>query len=170
MGNSAFHHYQVSTVWTGNLGSGTRSYTSYSRDHELLVAGKPPLAGSADPAFMGDPARYNPEELLVAALSACHMLWFLHLAVGKRLPVQAYRDEARDTMVTTPGGGGFFSEVVLRPAVTVDSRTETRLVRALHERAHALCFVANSVNFPVKCEPVIRLAGAMLGPETERSI
>lgn len=146
------HSYAARVVWTGNRGTGTSDYRAYARDHEIRVAGKPPLPGSSDPAFRGDPARYNPEELLVASLSACHMLWFLHLCSDAGLIVTAYEDDASGTMVQDDDGGGRFREVVLRPRVTVE-RGDPRLLSSLHERAHALCFIARSVHFPVRCEP-----------------
>lgn len=149
------HGYAACVRWTGNLGQGTVSYRGYSRDHEIVVPGKPPLLGSSDPAFRGDPARYNPEELLVASLSTCHMLWFLHLAAEAGVVVVAYEDEASGTMSEAGDGGGRFTEVVLRPTVTTE-RGDPEAVQALHARAHHLCFIARSVNFPVRCEPITR--------------
>ncbi len=113
------------------------------------------VPGSSDPAFRGDATRYNPEELLVASLSACHMLWFLHLCGDAGLVVTTYDDEARGTMVETVDGGGHFTEVVLHPVVTV-SRGDPARAAHLHDRAHGLCFIANSMNFPVRCEAVVR--------------
>jgi organic hydroperoxide reductase OsmC/OhrA len=139
------HGYEVEVSWTG----ATTSYREYTRAHEVTAGGKPPIAGSADPAFRGDRDRYNPEELLVASLSQCHMLWFLHLAADAGIVVTSYRDRAVGTMVED--GGGRFTGVTLRPEVTVHSGRE-RLAE-LHERAHHLCFIANSVNFPVAVEP-----------------
>ncbi|MET0399931.1 MAG: OsmC family protein [Longimicrobiaceae bacterium] len=147
------HSYEVRVTWTGDLGEGTSGYRSYARAHEIEAAGKPPIPGSSDPAFRGDPARYNPEELLVASLSTCHMLWFLHLAAEAGVVVTGYRDDARGRMLETPDGGGRFTEVVLRPAVTVRAGTDPAAADALHGRAHELCFIASSVNFPVRCEP-----------------
>jgi organic hydroperoxide reductase OsmC/OhrA len=149
------HTYATQLRWTGNLGQGTVDYRAYARDHEIRVAGKPMVPGSSDPAFRGDATRYNPEELLVASLSACHMLWFLHLCTDAGLVVTAYDDEACGTMVETVDGGGHFTEVVLHPVVTV-SRGDPALAAHLHDRAHGLCFIANSMNFPVRCEAVVR--------------
>jgi organic hydroperoxide reductase OsmC/OhrA len=149
------HHYQATVTWTGNLGEGTSGYHSYSRDAEVSAEGKPMLPGSSDPAFRGDPKRWNPEELLVASLSQCHMLWFLHLCAGNGIVVTSYTDDAEGTMAEDADGGGRFTTVTLRPrAIIVDPDRRDR-ARELHEEAHRLCFIANSVNFPVTCEPVI---------------
>jgi organic hydroperoxide reductase OsmC/OhrA len=165
MASSGQHSYAVNLKWTGNLGHGTSSYRAFSRDHEIVANGKPVLQGSSDPAFRGDPARYNPEDLLVASLAACHMLWYLHLAVGANLVVRDYTDAAEGTMVETADGGGHFVEVVLRPVVTVDAGGDTGLAEQLHVQAHHLCFIANSVNFPVRCEPTLRIAEAQPSSE-----
>lgn len=144
------HHYTTRTVWTGNRGAGTANYRAYDRDHEITAPGvAPPIPGSSDPAFRGDPARYNPEQLFLASLSACHMLWFLHLASAANLVVTAYTDEAAGVMTETADGGGRFTSVTLRPQVTLADSARAAEIPALHERAHGLCFLANSVNFPV---------------------
>lgn len=149
------HHYKVAVDWTGNKGDGTKTYTSYSRDHELSFEGKPVLNGSSDPAFRGDRARYNPEELLVASISACHMLWYLHLCASNGVVVTKYRDDASGTMAEGKGGEGQFTEAVLRPHVTITKESDAEKARSLHEEAHRLCFIARSVNFPVRNEPEI---------------
>lgn len=149
------HHYAVRTTWTGNQGYGTSTYRAYSRDHKVELGDKPVLLGSADATFRGDPARYNPEELLVTALSQCHLLAYLHLCATNQIVVTAYRDEASGTMITTPEGGGAFNEVVLHPQVTVSADSDPDLARRLHHDAHAACFIASSVNFPVHHEPQI---------------
>lgn len=160
------HMYEATVTWTGAGGVGTAGYTSYSRDHEVLFEGKPPLPGSADPAFRGDPTRYSPEELLVGAVAQCHMLWFLHLAAADGVVVVGYSDHATGRMRVTSAGHGEFIEVVLRPCVTV-----SRAVRgdgsaitdddlgALHARAREHCFIARSVNFAVRHDPApLRIA------------
>lgn len=147
------HHYQATIRWTGNTGEGTASYKSYSRAHEIEFDGKAPLAGSADPAFRGDAGGVNPEEMLVAALSACHMLWFLHLCSQARIVVTAYEDDATGTMDEIEGGGGRFSEIELKPRVQIMTDADEDAVTSLHEKAHKLCFIANSVNFDVKVTP-----------------
>lgn len=149
------HSYAVEVNWTGNLGAGTSGYRAYSRNHEISVAGKPVLPGSSDPNFRGDPSRYNPEELLLSSLSTCHLLWYLHLCADAGLIVIEYSDQAAGTMVETPAGGGHFKEVVLNPTVLLGAGGDPSLAERLHERAHHLCFIANSVNFPVHCRPTI---------------
>lgn len=148
------HRYQVGLTWE-NATSGTVDYRSYSRDYRLRVAGKPDLVGSADPTFRGDPARHNPEDLLVGALAACHMLSYLALCARHKVTVTAYRDDASGTMVTDARGAGRFAEVVLRPRVTIAPAGDAALAGSLHERAHRDCFIAASCNFPVRCQPVI---------------
>jgi organic hydroperoxide reductase OsmC/OhrA len=152
------HSYAVQVTWTGNRGSGTSGYTAYDRTHEITAVGKPAIPASSDPAFRGDPARYNPEDLLVASLSACHMLWYLNLCANAKVVVTGYVDDAAGRMTETPEGGGRFTEVVLRPAVTIERGSDVALATQLHDRAHHLCFIANSVNFDVRCEPHIEMA------------
>jgi organic hydroperoxide reductase OsmC/OhrA len=147
------HHYSVELRWTGNLGKGTNTYTAYSRNHEILGPGKPVLPGSSDPAFRGDRSRYNPEELLVASLSACHMLWYLHLCAENGIVVTGYQDSPSGSMAESPDGSGAFTGVTLRPVVTVAAEADEQKALALHEEAHRLCFIANSVKFPVRAEP-----------------
>ncbi len=145
--------YPVSIVWTGNRGSGTSDYRAYGREHEIRIGGKTPIAGSSDPAFRGDPTCHNPEELLVAAVSACHMLWFLHLAADAGLVVTAYEDAAEGRMELHADGGGRFTEIRLRPDVRLADPTRAVELPALHATAHARCFIANSLNFPVTITP-----------------
>jgi organic hydroperoxide reductase OsmC/OhrA len=147
------HRYETTVTWTGNTGTGTSGYRNYERAHEVTVDGKPPIPGSSDPAFRGDAARWNPEELLVASLSQCHMLWFLHLCATNGLVVTEYRDHAAGMMAETADGGGQFQQVMLRPQVRFAAPGHADRARPLHEQAHKLCFIASSVNFPVHCEP-----------------
>ena len=151
------HAYATSLQWTAE-GEGTTSYRSYRRDFTIASPGKPPIAGSSDPAFRGDPSRYNPEELLVASLSACHMLWYLHLCSTKRIVVLAYRDNAIGTMRESADGSGEFQRVELRPVVAIVPEGDQARALALHEEAHRLCFIARSVNFPVEVKGEITLA------------
>jgi organic hydroperoxide reductase OsmC/OhrA len=151
------HHYQTQVVWTGNQGQGTANYRSYARSHEIIVEGKPSILGSSDAAFRGDGTKHNPEELLVASLSACHMLWYLHLCAEASIIVVDYHDRAIGTMIETADGGGHFSAVSLQPVVTVASGSDIQQAKQLHENAHHLCFIANSMNFPVRCEPSIQI-------------
>lgn len=148
------HKYDVNVVWTGNRGDGTTTYTSYDRNHEIRQSGKPVLVGSSDPTFRGDAARYNPEELLVASLSACHMLWYLHLCAVNGVIVTAYEDRATGTMADN-GDGGEFVEVTLHPRVTITAASDEAKARTLHAGAHQRCYIASSVKFPVRNEPQI---------------
>ena len=150
------HNYSVNVIWTGNTGTGTSGYQAYKRDHEIKAPGRPPIPGSSDPKFRGDSARYNPEELLVAALSTCHMLWYLHLCADAGVVVVSYEDQAEGTMRETADGGGRFINVTLRPHAIV--KGSVAQAEALHQRAHELCFIANSVNFPVEHKSVTELA------------
>ena len=154
------HSYHLTIRWTGNRGTGTSSYSAYSRDHVIDASGKTPIEGSSDPAFRGDPARWNPEELLLAALSACHKLWYLHLAAEAGIRVSAYEDRAEASMVENPDGSGHFTAAVLRPRVTVRPQDDLALAARLHHEAHRFCFIAASVNFPVTCEPQFDTAPA----------
>ena len=147
------HTYQAQLNWTGNTGLGTANYRAYTRDYELRFDGKAAiLEGSSDPLFRGDPARYNPEELLLGSLSACHMLWYLHLCAEAGVVVVAYEDAPEGKMQIDVDGGGRFVEVTLRPMVTVAEGSDEALAESLHTTANARCFIANSCNFPVRHE------------------
>ncbi len=150
------HQYTTRTEWTGNLGEGTTNYRAYSRDHLMSAVGKPELPGSSDPAFRGDATRWNPEEMLVASLSSCHMLWYLHLCTQAKITVLAYHDDAQGAMVEDADGGGHFSLVTLRPVATLAVGSDEAVATSLHKQAHHLCFIANSVNFPVSIEPTVQ--------------
>ena len=156
--SARLHHYATQLVWTGNRGAGTSGYTAYDRAHEVKVAGKPALPMSSDPNFCGDRARHNPEELLVASLSSCHMLWYLHLASEAGVVVTAYEDSAEGLMAEGVDGAGRFTQVTLRPRVHCAPGADTALALALHAAARDKCFIASSVNFPVLCEASV--AGA----------
>ena len=159
------HRYAAKVVWTGAAEGPTRDYKTYSRAHRIEIDGKPPIEGSADPAFLGDPSRHNPEDLLVASLSACHMLWYFHLCAVKGVAVAAYEDDAVGTMVEASGPGdtrGRMTEVILRPRVTITAESDPEVARSLHERAHHECYIANSMNFPVRCEPEIVVETVMV--------
>ena len=153
------HHYVAVVKWTGNTGTGTSGYKNYERRYDIIGEDqKPVIPGSSDPAFRGDPSRWNPEELLVASLSACHKLWYLHLCAIAGIVVVAYVDPAEGFMEETPDGSGHFQRVILRPEVTVAPGTDIAKAGELHTEAHAKCFIANSVNFPVEQEPQIKTA------------
>jgi organic hydroperoxide reductase OsmC/OhrA len=170
------HSYDVTVAWTGNRGSGTSGYREYGRDNEVTVSGtgggegggeggggadRPqPIAGSSDSAFRGDPGRWNPEQLLTAALAQCHMLSYLHACAAAGIVVTGYTDEAHGIMTETTDGGGHFIEVVLRPRVTVTAPDMIEKAAGLHQQAHEKCFIASSVNVPVRHEPVVVAASA----------
>ena len=153
------HHYAVTVQWTGNTGTGTSAYRAYERAHEIsgAVPGKPTIAGTSDPAYRGDPARWNPEELLVASLSACHKLWYLHVCAVNRVVVTDYVDHAEGWMPVDAKGMGSFRRVLLRPIVTIAADSDAERARELHDDAHRMCNVASSVNFPIDHEPEIRV-------------
>jgi organic hydroperoxide reductase OsmC/OhrA len=150
------HHFAASVVWTG-AAQGPTSSETYSRAFRAEVEGKPPIQGSADPAFRGDPSRYNPEDLLVVALSACHMLSYLYLCASAGIEVVAYEDRASGTMALKDRRMRFV-DVLLAPRVTIASGDREKAL-ALHEQAHEACFIASSVNFPVRHEPVVEHQG-----------
>jgi len=152
------HHYKVNITWTGNRGNGTASYTAYDRNHTIAAGNKPVIPGSSDPSFRGDVTRYNPEELLVASISSCHMLWFLHLCSAAGVIVVEYVDDAAGTMEETADGGGRFTEVTLFPVITVASEEMVDRADALHAKANELCFIANSCNFPIHHKPIYKIA------------
>lgn len=149
------HRYEVSCVWTGNRGRGTADYRAYDRLYDTASDGKPTLQGSSDPAFRGDSERWNPELLLVAALSQCHLLAYLHRCAASGVNVTAYSDAAEGVMVEDADGGGHFEEAVLRPVVTVAEESMVEAAERLHAEASKRCFIASSVNFPVRHEPRI---------------
>ncbi len=151
------HSYQIEVQWTGNTGEGTQSYRAYERSHQIKAGDKPLILGSSDPSFRGDKTKYNPEELLVASLASCHMLWYLHLCSEAKIIVVDYSDRAVGKMIETQDGGGRFTEVILKPVVTITSTSDRTVATSLHEQAHHLCFIANSVNFPLRCEPSIAI-------------
>lgn len=153
------HTYQVQVDWTGNEGEGTKSYKGYGRDHTVSADGKAAIACSSDPQFRGDAARYNPEELLIASLSACHMLWYLHLCAVNGVVVVDYHDSPSGVMVEQADGGGEFSEATLRPIVEIAKGGDAAKALALHEEAHGFCFIARSVKFPVAVEAEVREEG-----------
>ncbi|MEP6617040.1 MAG: OsmC family protein, partial [Ginsengibacter sp.] len=148
----------LTVKWTGNQGTGTSNYRAYERCHSIIIDNKAEILVSSDPSFLGDKAKHNPEELLVASLSSCHMLWYLHLCSEANVIVVEYEDNAAGIMVETANGGGHFTEVTLHPIVTVTNISMTEKANELHKKANALCFIANSVNFPVRHNPTTRIA------------
>ncbi len=151
------HHYRVTVRWTGNRGEGTSSYKAYGREGELQAEGRQTIALSADPAFRGDPTRWNPEQLLLASVSACHKLWYLHLCADAGIVVEEYQDAAEGTMVE--GVKGHFTGIILKPRIRLQNHHDRDRAAALHHNAHDACFIANSVNFPVECQPEFVTSG-----------
>ncbi len=148
------HHYYPVITWTGNTGEGTKDYKAYERDHIIEVAGKPAIQGTSEAFYPGNQSRYNPEELLVASLSSCHMLWYLHLCAVNKIVITAYVDKPVGTMQNTPDGGGRFTGVSLKPEITIEGKADEELLQTLHQQANKLCFIANSCNFPVSHQPM----------------
>ena len=152
------HHYRIGLEWLGNRGTGTSGYRDYGREHLVTAEGKHPIEASADRTFHGDAERWTPEELLLAALSQCHLLSYLHVAAGRGVVVTAYTDAAEGTLEQTPDGGGRFTSATLRPTVTVASAEMVEAAIDAHHEASSKCFIANSVNFPVGHEPSVVIA------------
>ena len=150
------HHYKASIKWTGNKGTGTDNYRNYERSHQIVIENKVDISGSSDPAFRGDKTKHNPEDLLVSSLSSCHMLWYLHLCSEAGVIVTDYIDNATGIMIETSNGGGQFKEVTLNPIVTVTEQTMIDKANELHIKANELCFIANSVSFPVFHRPTTK--------------
>lgn len=152
------HTYTSHIEWTGNKGVGTRDYRAYDRCWNVAIPGKPVIACSNDPLLGGDPARLNPEDMLLSALAACHMLWYLHFAADAGIVVTSYRDSPIATGEVERGGAGRFLSATLRPEVEIAAEGDIARAEALHARIHAVCFIARSVNFPVSYSPVTRIA------------
>lgn len=149
------HDYRLTLRWDGDPTIGTASYATYSRQYRIEIDGKPPLAGSADPQFRGDPALHNPEELFVAAIASCHMLSYLALCARSGIRVTSYVDDAHGRLLTHEGGGGRIERVTLRPRVEVAEAAEVARAIELHREAHERCFIANSCSVPIDCDPVV---------------
>ena len=153
----ASHRYVTKTIWTGNRGQGTSEYKSYDRSHIIRIQDKMDIAGSSDAAFRGDKTKHTPEDLFVSTLSTCHMLWYLHLCAVNGVVVTEYTDEATGVLKEGSDGGGHFEEVTLNPVVTVAESSMIEKANALHHDAHKMCFIANSVNFPVSHKPTSKV-------------
>lgn len=152
------HHYNIKTTWTGNRGQGTSEYKSYDRSHTISIEGKPDIQGSSDAAFRGDKTRHTPEDLFVSTLSTCHMLWYLHLCAVNGVIVLEYTDQAIGALEEDTSGSGHFTEVTLNPVVVVSEKSMIEKANALHHDAHKMCFIANSINFPVTHKPTSLVA------------
>lgn len=151
------HHYTTTIQWTGNKGTGTSNYRNYDRSHTISVENKTIIEGSSDPAFRGDKTKHNPEDLFLSSLSSCHMLWYLHFCSESGVIVTDYTDNATGIMVETTNGSGHFKEVTLNPIVIVTEETMIEKAIELHKKASEFCFIANSVNFPVKHSPTVQI-------------
>lgn len=147
------HAYKSSLTWTGNKGSGTMDYRSYDRDFVVSIENKAPISGSSDSVFLGDKTKYNPEDLLLASVSSCHMLWYLHLCSKNEIVVMEYKDNAVGTMLENSDGSGQFKGILLQPEVLISNKNQKDLANSLHEEANKMCFIANSLNFKVKHTP-----------------
>ncbi|OMH25541.1 OsmC family protein [Motiliproteus sp. MSK22-1] len=155
---AAKHHYKSLLTWTGNKGSGTQNYKRYDRSYDIRIEGKPTLSGSSDPAFRGDSTRHNPEDMLLASISSCHMLWYLHLCSVNKIVVTTYEDPAVATMTMNADGSGQFSSATLNPQVTVSTQSDSQKAYELHHEANKMCFIARSMNFPINHKPTIKVA------------
>lgn len=155
---SNHQQYSLKIEWTGNKGSGTSSYTAYDRSHSVTMDDKPEILCSSDAAFRGDKARYTPEDLLLASISGCHMLWYLHLCAEAGVIVTSYTGNAKGTMVISEDGGGQFAEVTLFPDVIIKDATMLEKAKQLHKKANQLCFIARSCNFPIHHQPECRIS------------
>lgn len=151
------HLYQSLIQWTGNKGTGTKSYTSYERSYDIIIENKPILKGSADPAFRGDTKLHNPEDLFLASISSCHMLWYLHLCSINKITVINYQDRASATMNVKEDGKGNFTEARLQPDVIILEKEKIELAKSLHKKANEFCFIANSCNFPIYHQPIVKI-------------
>jgi organic hydroperoxide reductase OsmC/OhrA len=149
------HQFRIITQWTGNLGTGTSAYAAYSRDHELTAPGKATRIAGSSAVARGDPSRFNPEELLIGALSACHMMWVLHLCADAGIVITEYSDEATGVMAEHPDGAGEFTRVVLNPRMVIADASRVQEAISIHDRAHHVCCLARSMNFPVEHHPVV---------------
>ncbi len=154
----AQHTYDLTITWTGNRGPGTTGIKDYDRDHTVDAEGPPTILGTADPSFLGDPSRWNPEQLFVSSISQCHMLWYLGLCASAGVVVSEYVDHATGTLSAERGQVARFTEVVLRPRIVVTSPDMVEKATALHEKANEKCFIAQSVTCPVRHEPVVTAA------------
>lgn len=150
------HLYKTNLVWIGNKGSGTMDYRSYDRDFTVAIDGKMPIEGSSDSVFLGDKSKYNPEDLLLSSVSSCHMLWYLHLCAKNGIVVIDYKDNAEGIMTENADGSGSFTEIILKPEVLVSKTEDIALANSLHEQANKMCFIARSLNLPVKHKSICK--------------
>jgi len=150
------HIYNPTIEWTGNKGAGTFDYRSYSRSHTIMIEGKQDILASSDSSFRGEKSRHNPEDLFVSSIAGCHMLWYLHLCADNGVVVLKYIDRTEGAMIIESSGAGYFESVTLRPEVLISPESDSDMAKQLHTQAHKMCFIANSCNFPIHCDPSIR--------------
>jgi len=148
------HHYELIAKWHGNKGEGTKNVRAYDRSHTITIKGKPELFLTTDNPAVGDKTKLNPEDLLVAAISSCHMLSYLYVCALEGIIIHDYVDNATGVMIEKEGGGGSFRKVILNPTFTVAQESMKEKSIELHHKAHQICYIANSVNFEIKCNPV----------------
>lgn len=151
------HQYSLTVEWTGSTGQGTKSYTSYSRNHTIQSESKAIIEASSDPAFRGDPQRYNPEELLLSSVSSCHMLWYLHFCSQHNITVLTYVDQPEGTMLENGDGSGYFTGITLHPQIEIAEEDKIALAQDLHRKANTYCFIANSLNFKIEHKAIIKV-------------
>jgi organic hydroperoxide reductase OsmC/OhrA len=152
------HHYALKITWTGNKGTGTSHYSAYERKHLIEIINKEAIEASSDTPFRGDGSKHNPEDFLLASLSSCHMLWYLHLCADAGIIVIAYTDEPSGTLSLHENGSGSFTNVILKPKITVKNKEMVENAKLLHDKANRMCFIANSINFKVHHQPEILVA------------
>jgi organic hydroperoxide reductase OsmC/OhrA len=151
------HHYQLKAEWTGNTGKGTQNVRSYDRSHTVKIQGKPELLLTTDNPQVGDKSKLNPEDLLLTAVSSCHMLSYLYVCAMEGIVITAYTDDATGLMVEKESGGGSFKIIQLHPMVHVADESMIEKAIQLHHKAHEICYIANSVNFEVRCTPTCKV-------------
>jgi organic hydroperoxide reductase OsmC/OhrA len=142
--------FEARIRWTGDRGEGTKTYRGYDRTWRIETPGQVPIECSNDPAIGGDPNKPNPEELLLASLAGCHMLWYLHLASRAGIVVRAYSDDPLGIGESGKAGEGRFTRAILRPQITVERGADLAKADALHEEIDRYCFIARSINFSVE--------------------
>jgi organic hydroperoxide reductase OsmC/OhrA len=147
------HEFSCQTEWTGNRGEGTSGLRKFDRTWSISTPGRAVVEGSADPQFGGKADRPNPEDLLMASLSACHMLWYLHLATVAGIVVQSYVDKPVGYGEVEKSGVGRFLRATLRPHIVLAAGTDQAKADAIHHEIHKYCFIARSVNFPIDYAP-----------------
>lgn len=145
------HSYTLELSWKGS----TDAPRNYDRSHTLKAEGKPEIAASADPSSLGDPKKWNPEEMLLGSLASCHMLWYLYLCSVSKIVVTSYRDLPTGSLEIDPEGKSRFTHAMLSPQVVITDSSRIEDAQALQQKAHEKCFIVNSVNFPVEVDTTV---------------